>query len=63
MDKLKPCPFCGELPVLRQSKLPAKMNSKGLYLCCENMNCGMVVETGYCNSYEEAVAQWNNRKG
>lgn len=52
---LKPCPFCGENPIIETSK-------KITYIFCNNEDCPMdAVEVEDCNR-EEAIKAWNTRK-
>ncbi len=55
---LKPCPFCGEAPVLqtmRTEELPANLL---LYM----VTCtGCMVSTFGCRSKEQAIAIWSRR--
>ena len=54
MKKLKPCPFCGEIPEIHGS------NNK-YYTTCINPSCKIVVETVNKNTKAEVVKDWNTR--
>lgn len=51
-QKLNPCPFCGEIPSLRQMK-----STKQYYLFCRKCN----IETTSFNDREEIIKYWNTR--
>lgn len=51
-QELKPCPFCGEIPSLRQMK-----STKQYYLFCRKCN----IETTSFNDREEIIKYWNTR--
>ena len=56
MDKLKPCPFCGETPV--------DFGSKGEYrICCIETPCAINPSTTGYYSKQQAISAWNERKG
>jgi hypothetical protein len=54
-DKLKPCPFCGSNPEIRQ------VEDDRFELACENLCCAYF---GDCfETYDDALLFWNTRKG
>jgi hypothetical protein len=55
--KPKPCPFCGELPVVSYSP-----NGLGWQVACMNeAGCELTPITWLYETEEEAVAAWNKR--
>jgi len=56
MEKLKPCPFCGEMPKLRE--VPS-MASWVIY--CDSDSCGVRSETRPADTKAEVIAAWNRR--
>ena len=54
--KLKPCPFCGEIPVIKKSFGESK-----LYVECENPSCNVLVQSDNCLIKDEAINIWNTR--
>ena len=57
MDKLKPCPFCGGLAVLRKNE----ERIKPFYVKCGNIGCELIVMTDFYATEEEAFKTWNRR--
>ena len=56
--KIKPCPWCGEEAILKQTK------SKLYYITCDNYDCSiypMMYEK--FDTEQEAIEAWNKRKG
>ena len=58
MDKLKPCPFCGEIPTVK--KVP-DTDIRPWYVRCCNNDCEMWVATCNRDTKEEAIKTWNKR--
>ncbi len=56
--KLKPCPFCGSEPQLRECPNP---EDKGYYICCLCFPVQISVETLLQPTAEAAAAEWNTR--
>jgi Lar family restriction alleviation protein len=61
MTELKPCPFCGEQPVVdwrmgKEKYIPL------FQIRCENNDCTTQPETWYFKSEAEAIQAWNRRK-
>jgi hypothetical protein len=54
--ELKPCPFCGTVP-----KLTAIVASR-FWVSCKNRRCGINPETRLCETQDEAVSTWNERR-
>lgn len=52
--KLLPCPFCGEVPELKEE--PPRYT-----VHCTNPGCGVRIETYWCAFPERAVKLWNTR--
>lgn len=59
MVKLKPCPFCGKDAKLYKPSRIAKLFVVG----CVNEDCGVMVESKFGKTKEEAIAAWNKRAG
>jgi len=57
MSDLKPCPFCGDVPVGRTI---AGVHPPRWKVECRNEDCDMLVRA-VDNVFEEAVALWNRR--
>ena len=55
--KLKTCPFCGGAAHLREFR-----NGKYTVQCDNTSKCGAGFSVPV-NTEEEAIAQWNNRRG
>jgi Lar family restriction alleviation protein len=55
-DKLKPCPFCGGEPELKQD-----FDDKQISVCCDNETCVTICETFWHDTREEAIKAWNTR--
>lgn len=55
--ELKPCPFCGERPILQ------KLSTKTVYrVTCDNdENCGVFCYTDEKGSQQIAIDAWNDR--
>ena len=61
---LKPCPFCGQKPLMRQiySEAFARGELQNYYVACLNEKCA--VQPATQNNYRtkrQAVAAWNRR--
>ena len=57
-DKLRRCPFCGRLPVVKQSD-----KTGSFVISCYNDNCKILPETFPRKSLREAKRDWNCRRG
>jgi len=53
MDKLEPCPFCGE------TKLEMWQTPVWFSVVCQDVNCGAEGPIGF--STAEAIEKWNKR--
>lgn len=53
---LKPCPFCGKVPVPE----PSGINNDGLLIECANDKCGVQPHTSWAPP-QAALAAWNRR--
>lgn len=68
MSELKPCPFCGEIPIVeviarfpRSGKGEGK-RIKGYTVVCQNMDCILHnADNWYRRSGKEACEAWNHR--
>jgi hypothetical protein len=56
MDKLKPCPFCGEQPTISYDAA-----GKWFYIECLNDDCPMCVQGVWHTDMEAATKEWNKR--
>ncbi len=65
MSNLKPCPFCGEKPIVKKSNRfprPACNRVDGYTIVCQNLNCiGYNADAWYELSEKKAMAAWNTR--
>ena len=52
--KLKPCPFCGEIPTV-------ELIEAVWSICCENMDCPADAVCVYEDTEAEAIKAWNTR--
>ena len=57
--ELKPCPFCGETPMLRLDDI--KVMGTGHYVECMNEDCVVNVCTRRFDTQDEAIGAWNHR--
>ena len=53
MKDLKPCPFCGEVPIISYC-------DGEVLIRCENVHC-IYVSTEWCANEQQAIAAWNRR--
>lgn len=60
MDELKPCPFCGVKPIIRQWPF-----SNDFYVECVNPKCTMNPSTGLkrLKNINQHIKAWNRRVG
>lgn len=62
---LKPCPFCGQRPVLQRDvryPRPECKRKDAFEVVCKNLNCIIgYVDERYSLSEEEAIEWWNRR--
>ena len=56
-DNLKPCPFCGGEATLVEDIYADKLY---YYVTCATNNCD--ANTGRCDTEDEAITKWNNRR-
>lgn len=68
MPELKPCPFCGQIPIIEESARFPRYGKdegeriKGYTVVCQNMDCILHNEDNwYRRSEEEACEAWNRR--
>lgn len=59
MDKLKPCPFCGDKAILRNRAASFYTNDR--YYAAKCISCGAMV--GESDNKKEVVEAWNRRAG
>ncbi|MCR4819355.1 MAG: Lar family restriction alleviation protein [Fretibacterium sp.] len=52
--ELKPCPFCGEAPIIRDLDLLFRVE-------CSNLYCNCTALTHIARSRKEAIRFWNRR--
>lgn len=57
MEKIKPCPFCGNDTVLRSN------GEYQYYVRCMNPKCSVYVATYIEDTPIKAISAWNHRKG
>jgi hypothetical protein len=61
MNKLKPCPFCGDVDGV---KIEPYHNSyrqhDGYDVSCQNIHC-IFQPSGWTKTEEEAIKEWNTR--
>lgn len=62
-EKLKPCPFCGEPPIVRPSHPDIEGDGWTNIGCANITTCGQASVTVYQDEghYEAAARRWNNR--
>jgi len=69
--KLKPCPFCGEIPKLKNNKVCQNWDDKGghwwdmrtlpeQWIECTNINCFVLPSLSRVN-IKDAAEIWNNQ--
>lgn len=56
--KLKPCPFCGELPLFIHENTYIGICHK---VKCNNFDCWICPETSYYTDEATAIEAWNER--
>ncbi len=62
MTELKPCPFCGEIPVVFSSYAANAIRTfTGYFVSCDNIDCEQLPESDRYWSKEEAINDWNRR--
>lgn len=72
MEELKPCPFCGDSPYIREivfCNLPAAVSAddgliehiKKYQIICDNALCFSHQQTRLFSTQEKAVEAWNRR--
>lgn len=54
MDKLKPCPFCGDKGVMQR-------NGHCFRACCPNRDCPIEPRTHWFLNHLLAIEAWNRR--
>lgn len=57
-EQLKPCPFCGKKPKVRDLE-----KFKAFTVDCVNADCGANAFVKACSTLEEAIEAWNKRGG
>lgn len=65
--KLKPCPFCGVVPLLSKSEyLHPPGLFQGYHVSCQNRTCFVKPSTyeqaPFMRSWKGTISRWNNRK-
>ena len=60
IQELKPCPFCGSKPILKEAK-SMYSDMTAFYVRCDNYNCPVTVATCNRDTPEEAFELWNTR--
>lgn len=58
--KPKPCPFCGESPLLDNVSLTGRI--RYFWVACRNQKCTVLPSGMQCVSEQDAIASWNQRK-
>ena len=58
MAELKPCPFCGLPPKMRETNI-ANMDMWVIY--CKSTFCGVNPQTKYTRTRTAAIEAWNRR--
>ena len=62
MEKLKPCPFCGEYGSVRLMTRHGKDGWRDrFYVLCEYDSGGCGASGGWYHTKEEAIEAWNRR--
>lgn len=62
MDKLKPCPFCGEDNAIIEKTLVRLDPKEYMYrVRCDSIHCDVVAKTNLYFNIEDAVEIWNRR--
>ena len=63
MEKIKPCPFCGNVNSPRLMTRHGKDGWRNqYYILCDYDDGGCGASSGWCHSQEEAIACWNCRE-
>ena len=57
MDELKPCPFCGDMPLIHESKQDLRNILYSVFCGGEHHTASV----GYFYTEEEAIEAWNRR--
>lgn len=58
MSEIKPCPWCGEQPLVRERS--GSIAERETNIGCDNILCPMMPVAGFITS-ELAIAAWNTR--
>lgn len=62
MTELKPCPWCGQIPEIREHNISMKDPNFVLYSVeCMNNHCACMPGTNNCYKPEDAAEIWNRR--
>lgn len=56
MSKLKPCPFCGAIPIIEFGN-----GIKKYWVCCQNEKCRIQPTTDAHKTKSVVVREWNKR--
>lgn len=59
--KLKPCPFCGETPIIQEMETVDGGKLKAI--SCNNWACDIQPQTYFFSKLEKSVAAWNRADG
>ena len=57
--KLKPCPFCGEMPTI--GEMHEDCGDLGYSVMCINNKCPIEARTAWHTDLKEVVEAWNRR--
>ncbi len=58
--ELKPCPFCGAIPI-EQTRLQPSTQRKVYIVLCDNFDCKIAPNTDYFFTQKGARNAWNRR--
>lgn len=59
---LKPCPFCGEIPVIEKRTEISERSEETVYqVVCDNEYCSIHPETYLFGDKKNAIKDWNRR--
>lgn len=63
MDRLKPCPFCGKIPIMVRSGIVDTQGRESYDIQCVNGECACMPVSWFYPTQEEAIEAWNRRAG